>query len=212
MEIDNFVIYSIKKLQEKCAKEGVTKSGFKKILKGDLNKFKCEKNKDVTTFLKDKAMLFSKKYKGETYLFYDIDLQNILGFFTITTKACKVNSIKSEDLIEKIDNYHSSKKRKEELIPVILIGQLAKNDIENNCLNLNIILNEAFCVIKEILSKTGGVGFVLIDVVKTKEQSYKKLVEKYKENGFSEARENTDTDGTTYIQMLKEIDFSSQEE
>jgi len=54
--------------------------------------FVCEKDKDIESFLKEKAILFEKLGKSRTYFIFneDEDEFNILAYFTLAMQVLKV--------------------------------------------------------------------------------------------------------------------------
>ena len=68
----------------------VKKENGSDFLKDILNQFVC-KNKDVETFLKDKAAQSSKLYTSATYLIIDdFASMDLLGYFTLATKMLTI--------------------------------------------------------------------------------------------------------------------------
>ena len=100
-----------------------------------ISSFVCEKDKDIEIFLKERAIMFDKLGKSRTFFVYDEDIPqfNILGYFTIGLQILSIPEYFSNRKIKELDGFNA--KNKGEVIsnlPVILIGQIAKNDIFKN--------------------------------------------------------------------------------
>ena len=96
-----------------------------------LSDFTCDVNKDVETFLLDKAITFAKQNVSQTHIVM-ASLNNnmvIAGYFALANKNIKVSEEKiSKSLFKRIckfGSYDSVSKVCE--VPALLIGQLGKN-------------------------------------------------------------------------------------
>ena len=63
--------------------------------------FTCQ-DKDVETFLKDKAFEFERRDKSRTYLVLDDDSGVLLGYFTISLTALSFSDGVSKNTIKRI--------------------------------------------------------------------------------------------------------------
>lgn len=93
-----------------------------------LSKFKCTQNEDIENFLQNKAVLYSNRGWCYTYLIINRDKleQGIIfveGYFTLSVKVITLSKEVSNSKKKKIFN---GLKKKDNFIPVILIGQLGK--------------------------------------------------------------------------------------
>ena len=96
-----------------------------------LSDFSCEINRDVESFLLDKAVIFAKQNVSQTHIVmapYNSDMV-IVGYFALANKNIKVSEEKiSKSLfkrIRKFGNYDPVLKVCE--VPALLIGQIGKN-------------------------------------------------------------------------------------
>lgn len=100
-----------------------------------LNQFECSKNVEVETFLKEKAIPFSKQRISKTYLVTtSIEEKNIIvGYFTISNKMTTVKrsffGAKTRRRFEKFAETDKSGNTYFAYLP--LIGQLGKNFYNN---------------------------------------------------------------------------------
>lgn len=94
-----------------------------------LSGFSCPKNPDVERFLKKSSIEFTKKNQSITYLVFDVDSMELVGYFTIALKPLTVrgetvsNTVKKKlmrvsELDEQSQTYTMS---------AYLIAQLGKN-------------------------------------------------------------------------------------
>lgn len=165
-----------------------------------LNDFLCPKNKDVEEFLKKKAVDFELKSLARTYLILD-DEGNILAYFSLSFKEIQINTEKlSNSQVQKLTTFKRNENNISKL-KVFLIGQIGKNYIENNKINLKFILNEVFSIIYEIKSKIGG-RIVILEC-----ENNDKLLNLYQDNGFSviEIKEPENNLSTLYYTLSNQI-------
>lgn len=166
-----------------------------------LSGFSCPKNLEVEDFLRNKARQSACRSSSVTYLVCSDKRKELLGYFTIMTKAYSVNgkSLNSANrrLIERFAEpdengyYHAA---------VYLIAQIGKNfaipeerRIEGN--DLLALAIEKFEIAKNVL----GGKLVMVE----REVDRPKLLEFYNDNGFKSwtTRRNA-KDGIVYDQMF----------
>ena len=166
-----------------------------------LSGFSCPKNLEVEDFLRNKARQSAHRSSSATYLVCSDKRRELLGYFTIMTKAYSVNgkSLNSANrrLIERFaepdenGNYHAS---------VYLIAQIGKNfaipesrRIEGH--DLLALAIEKFETAKKIL----GGKLVMVE----REVDRPMLLKFYNDNGFKSwtTRRNA-KDGLVYDQMF----------
>lgn len=125
-----------------------------------LSEFSCERNSDVEKFLKERAIEFTKKNQSITYLVFNSEDAELVGYFTLTIKPISV----------KADHFSNTMKRKiarvSELdnengvytLSAYLIAQLGKN--YTNKLNEKVsgkqLLTAALDTIQELQYMVGG--------------------------------------------------------
>lgn len=127
---------------------------YKEVLVEALNSFKCCKDLDVESFLKEKAIDFEIRGWATTYLLLDQDSLNageikIDGYFSLTHKAVAFNDDVSKSKRDKVSGNKDS-----EMSSFILIGQLAKymektdeGEIKSSKITGKELLNDAFQII-----------------------------------------------------------------
>lgn len=140
-----------------------------------LSDYKCELNKDVEYFLKERAIEFSKQDYSRTYIvmsqYKDKDV--IVGYFAITNKITNIKKVKlSETKRKKLLKFAIfDKESKSYNISLPLIGQLGKNynNEYNKLITGDILLKLACDKIKEVQELLGG-RFVFWNVKISKNQ------------------------------------------
>lgn len=171
-----------------------------------LSEFSCEKNSDVETFLKERAIEFTKKNQSITYLVFNNEDAALVGYFTLTIKPISV----------KADYFSNTVKRKiarvSELDPengmytlsAYLIAQLGKNYA--NCNNEKVsgkqLLEAAVDTIRQLQYMVGGM------VIFLEAEDREILLRFYEvENGFkrfgSREIKNSTEHSHTLVQLLK---------
>lgn len=171
-----------------------------------LSEFSCEKNSDVETFLKERAIEFTKKNQSITYLVFNNEDAALVGYFTLTIKPISV----------KADYFSNTVKRKiarvSELDPengmytlsAYLIAQLGKNYA--NCNNEKVsgkqLLEAAVDTIRQLQYMVGGM------VIFLEAEDRERLLRFYEvENGFkrfgSREIKNSTEHSHTLVQLLK---------
>lgn len=149
-----------------------------------LSDFSCEINKDVESFLLDKAIAFAKQNVSQTHIVmapYN-DKMVIAGYFALANKNIKVNEEKiSKNLfkrIRKFGNYDSVSKTCE--VPALLIGQLGKNlkYNEDKLIDGHELLKIAFDKLVLVQNIIGG------KLVYLECEDIQKLKDFYESNGF----------------------------
>ena len=98
-----------------------------------LNAFECTNNKDVESFLKDKAVLFDKQGFSKTHLVYTSYKNEmvLVGYYALAYKSfvIKSGSKISSSLKKRIAKFGQyDKELKQYVVSAPLIGQLGKND------------------------------------------------------------------------------------
>lgn len=116
-----------------------------------LNSFKCAKDPDIESFLKEKSISYSDQEICYTWLIVDkesfeVDFSiSIIAYFTLSFKTLYLdNPFISNSNRQQVTK--GFKNRESE--PVVLIGQLGKNDGAD--INLKQILDKAFDIIYHV--------------------------------------------------------------
>ncbi len=171
-----------------------------------LSEFSCKKNSDVEKFLKERAIEFTRKNQSITYLVFNSEDAELVGYFTLTIKPISV----------KADHFSNTMKRKiarvSELdeengmytLSAYLIAQLGKNytNRQNERVSGKQLLKAALDTIQELQYMVGGM------VVFLEAEDHEKLLQFYEaENGFkrfgSRRIEPSAERSQTLIQLLK---------
>ena len=188
----------------------ISKLGENEV-KSILSSFVCPVNKDVETFIKYKAIEFSKQYLSRTTLVYwksDDEREKCwVVYYTIASKHIRVSKDSISNTPAKRMGNHGSfnPATKEYIVPAPLIAQLGKNfaDGNNYLISGSDLLQMATTKVREIQNEIGG-RFVYLEC-----EEKCKLLDFYKANGFTVFgkrildRDETDLDGEYLIQLLK---------
>lgn len=189
--------------------EAVGEQKTKEILKD----FKCNFNKDVEYFIKEKAIQFLKMRISQTFLVSSsYKGENVIvGYFAITNKVTKIRkNMLSNTLKKRIGNFaeQSEIDKKHYEVSIPLIGQLGKNfyDNYNELISGEDLLKLACDKVKEAQNILGG-RFVFVEC-----EDKAKLKEFYERNGFVcfgkrnlEKDERDKNSGQYLLQMLKDL-------
>ena len=94
-----------------------------------LSEFISQKNDEIETFLKDKAIEFAKKKLSITYLVTDSENGKLLGYFTLAHKVLEVPALGlSSTVRRKMSRYSTLDNRNESyMISAFLLAQFGKN-------------------------------------------------------------------------------------
>jgi hypothetical protein len=112
------MIYSEKSLRFILAEYGVERT--QKVL----SSFICD-NKEVQDFINNRAITHEERGLARTILIFDDKNSIIVGFYTLSIKSLVLSEKLSSS---KRKRYFGTAQTNGDVIPAILIGQLAKND------------------------------------------------------------------------------------
>lgn len=161
--------------------------------------FMCEKDKDIETFLKEKAVLFEKLGKSRTYFIFDEDRDefNILAYFTLAMQVLKVPEELFSGRKTKFLDGFGSKIRGTKIteFPSILIGQIAKNDLYKELISGSEVMKYCLATIFKGQAVLGG----RIIMLECKDIEY--LIGLYKKFGFMKLERDYETN--ELLQMIK---------
>ena len=175
------------------------------MLQSYLSSFCCEKDADIESFLRTRAVPFEKLSKSRTYLIVDEDQLDqgefmILGYFTLALKVLIIpveKSIRSRQELDGFSGKMYGKPIRE--IPCYLIGQIARNSaIDRTLLSGSDLMESALSVIETAASAIGG-RYVLIEC-----HDDPKLIHFYTENAFHEFA-RIPMDDASMVQMIRKI-------
>lgn len=177
-----------------------------------LSEFSCPKNKDVETFLKKKAIIFTKQGVAQTHLVFYVenDKKTLVGYFALAIKdfyfefSGRNLSHKMRNRLHRFAIY--DKVAKVNRMSTILIGQLGKNytNENNKLISGNDLLAMACNMVREV-QRIAGSKFVYLEC-----EDKKCLKAFYESNGFTnfgerrlDRDEKDDLSGNYLIQMIK---------
>lgn len=179
--------------------------------KSILSSFVCSKNKDVESFIRYRAIEFSKQYLSRTTLVYwksdDEKEKYWVGYYTVSQKnICVRKDSISNTMAKKMGRHGTFRpETREYVVPAPLIAQLGKNyaDGNNYLISGSDLLQMATNKVREIQNEIGG-RFVYLEC-----EEKEKLLFFYKNNVFTPFgrrtldRDETNLDGEYLIQLLK---------
>ena len=198
--------YKVIKLKDIYISMGEPKT--KEILKS----YKCEINKDVEYFIKEKAIEFAKQGIAETFIVTSEYKQKdvIVGYFATTNKAINIKNLSlsktKKKRILKFAQYDNVFKSYNIALP--LIGQIGKNynNGYNELISGDVLLKLACDKIKTAQDVLGG-RFVYLEC-----EDKSELKEFYERNGFVcfgkrnlEKDERQKNEGEYLLQMLCDL-------
>jgi len=141
-----------------------------------LSSFSCERDKDVESFLKDKAIMYEKRHLSRTYLmFAENETRDLDAYFTVAVSSMDVSSLECSNELRKKMNINDG------FAQSYLIGQLGKRDGSPSGLGRSALLC-AMEVIKGANLKA-GCRVVTLDCKPS-------LVKYYADNGFADVGKN----------------------
>ncbi|MDR0779013.1 MAG: hypothetical protein LBE48_06235 [Methanomassiliicoccaceae archaeon] len=143
-----------------------------------LSAFSCSRDKDVESFLKEKAIVREKKHISRTYLIFRADAEpELVAYFTLAIGCMGVSDIKcSNELLRKMNV-------RKDVVQNYLIGQLGKCDGGEKGLG-KLAISYALARIKEANIKV-GCRVIRVDCGGP-------LIEYYTDNGFKLVRQNAE--------------------
>lgn len=173
------------------------------VLDRAFSRFSCKRDTDIEHFLRNRAVQFEELAKSRTYLFVDDSaLENnqieIAAFFSIAPQILYLSEELSIRQIKRLDGF-SGKMHGERIpaLPVMLIGQLAKNDACECGVTGKEILRLALAITRKAHDAIGG-RIVMVDV-KTEAVG---LIRFYEEHDFVLISEDPETGLSQMIYML----------
>jgi len=155
------------------------------------------KDKDVESFLKNKALDFEKRDKSRTYLVFDSDDFEkgdviIIAYFTLSLKSLEFRDTLSKNKIKDIDGFS-----KEVLgVAIVLIGQLGKDEAVAKDVSGRDLLGLCMEIVRQVKNLIGG-RYVLIEC-----HEIEKVVGFYSANNFTKLQLDKDDN---YLQMVRRL-------
>jgi hypothetical protein len=153
-----------------------------------LSAFSCSRDKDVESFLKEKAIIQEKKHISRTYLIFAIGEEpELAAYFTIAVSSMNVTELECSNEMRKKMNINN------DLAQSYLIGQIGKSDGSQKGLG-KFMIQHAIAQITEANTKV-GCRVIRLDCKPS-------LVRYYTDNGFILTRRNKEGN---LVQMIRII-------
>ena len=188
-------------------------------IKSILSDFSCPFNEDIQSFLRQRALEFSKQSIAETFLVYTEYKEKLVlaGYFTLANKGFSVSTKPkqiSNRLRRRLAKFSMNALNEKVIradnmfIPALLIAQLSKNFANgyNKLITGDELLNLALDQVK----RAQGIICGKVCYIECEDKEF--LINFYAENGFVnfgkrklEREEKTQYEGEYLIQMLKYI-------
>lgn len=175
-----------------------------------LSSFSCVQDKDIESFLHNRAVEFEKLSKARTYLICDadqlladgfcMDRLIIYGYVSIALKVLSVPDEVSNRKRKEIDGL-SAKIHGEQIkdFSCYLIGQLSRNsNVAHDSISGADLLQASYDVIAAAIDAVGG-RYVMIEC-----HEEQKLMDFYSANGFEEISRVAD-ENRPMVQMIRKI-------
>jgi len=153
--------------------------------------FYCEKDEDITDFIKSKAIEYEKRDRCRTYIYFDTSYLEgtgrlkVAGFFSIAMKTIKVPVMDSmsRNLRKKLGNLSD----REQNLVVFLIGQLGRDlSYTKDVLDGKKMLRDCYGLIASARDIVGG-RLILVEC-----KPIAKVCSIYEQEGFIDITENDD--------------------
>ena len=159
------------------------------------------KKNDIEIFLQEKAIKFEKSCISSTYLVYDDNIEEMLGYFTIANRSLILSkeelNVLSKTQQKKLSNSGSILRNGDLMTSSFLLGQLGKNysdDIENLITGRELLTfaYDLFLKIKELIN----VKYIWLEC-----QNEPKLISFYQNFGFKMLESLTSEEGLKVMIM-----------
>lgn len=166
-------------------------------------KFSCQREPDLENFLQNKAIFYSNKNFGKTFLFIDEkklledSMLVIAGYVTLGSRPMDISAMSLKQKRKALGEYPGRDKL--DFIPAFLIGQLGRDDnYSSEDLPGEQLLNECYCLFAKASVYTGG----SIVILECRSHMYDKF---YSKQGYKKLY-NTLNDDNLYELYIK-VDF-----
>ena len=93
-----------------------------KQISDKLSEFSCKRDKDVESFLKEKAIVQEKRHISRTYLIFSTDSKELVAYFTVAVSSMDVSDLQCSRNMEQKMNINKGSAQ------CYLLGQLGKCD------------------------------------------------------------------------------------
>lgn len=172
-------------------------------LQSDLAYFYCPKNKEIESFIREKAIDFAKRKLSITYIVSDTSDGEIVGYFTLTHKAIDIRGTDLSNTSRKKLGNHSRYEADSDMYSTsaFLLAQFGKNfGVDDGKRISGVELMQcAMDILSDIQHRIGG-GVVYLDAEDRPQikEFYENRV-KYKLFG----ERYSDIDGIKYLQYMR---------
>ena len=173
------------------------------IIEQAFSRFSCNRDLEIENFLKHRAMRFEELGKSRTYVFIDRSALGdkeveVWGFFSIAPQVLYLSEDMSIRQRKELDGFSGKiHGKKLAALPVVLIGQLGKNDQYASIITGEELLAYALSIVQSAHDLIGG-RIVMVDV-KTEAVG---LIRFYEEHDFVLISEDPETGLSQMIYML----------
>jgi hypothetical protein len=171
-----------------------------------LSEFSCNKNSDVERFFKEQSIEFTKKNQSVTYLVFENQTAELVGYFTLAIKPiCIDASGFSNTMKRKIARVSElDEENGTYTLSAYLIAQLGKNfkDGANHYVTGEQLLQAAIDTIKELQYMAGGMVIFLETENEEKLLAFYEIKNGFKRFDTKEVKSGTEA-AHTLIQLLK---------
>lgn len=164
-----------------------------------MQRFRCSQDEDIENFLRNKAVEYEKRKWCSTYLLINEDkladgVIFVEGFFSLAFKALLLSGDISNNQKRKLFN---GLIKKDEYIPVVLVGQLGKfidgdKLIESSVSSIELI-DRVLEIVEEVNER------IPLKCIMLECKDIDKLCELYSKNGFKRMRKEE------YVQYFKVV-------
>ena len=160
----------------------------RETVSGILSSFLCERDKDVESFLKEKAIVQEIKQISRTYLMFTATGHEPVAYFTVAVNSMDGSSLECSKSLQKKMNIHNK------IAHSYLIGQIGKRDGSEKGLG-KFALDSAVELIMAVNSKV-GCRVIRLDCKPS-------LKDYYESNGSIFAGRNRDNDLSQMISIIE---------
>ena len=156
------------------------------------SEFKCEREKDLETFLVNRAIRYEQKGFGRTYLCLDNKAKeqgklSIIAYFTISFTAMRIDGLSSSKKKKVLGDYPG--RDTITFAPSFLIGQLGRSDsYSQKYISGHDLLKECYHMLSLAYGVIGGQMVIL----ECREHMFSKFYENY---GFKKLHDDLNEDG-----------------
>ena len=155
--------------------ENSNPEGYSLIL-SKINNFES-KNEDVTTFLKRDAITHTKANRSKTFLLFDDESYNLLGYFTLAVKSVDY----CDSVIKRIKTTIAGHDTDDNFAIFYLIGQLGRDKNLSKKGIGSVLLDTALKYLTAV-QPIIGLRYCLVETKKDSENE--KVIQFYIDNGF----------------------------